>query len=220
MVSNRRGCLVISRLSRSLLTVVALILIVGILQPLAFGNPQKQDAQSKQIEVRLTPKKESIRAGEALEVRVDIWNVGTNELFIEKGVYEACTHSPLSLYLESRPLLKVEGPEMACAGDCLDDPTETITNRLVEHWIPLPVGHSYGAIVRMEPDFFPQLRTPGSWLLHGTYSSDGDLTKSFCLNPVILNREQIERLPYRGWKGKQNTNIVRIEVLDRMNRSN
>src|SRR5271154_7448992 len=135
---------------------LALAFCFGVSVATGFAGTEDQPKPDHQIEVRLRSKTTTVQVGETLEIRVEIRNVGNKELFIEKNVYDACTRSPLSLYLESRPPLKVQGPGMACAADCLDDPTETITNRLLERWISLPVGHFYGAAVRMDPDFFPE----------------------------------------------------------------
>jgi|HubBroStandDraft_2_1064218.scaffolds.fasta_scaffold147269_1 hypothetical protein len=87
MVSNKRGCLLKAYHSPSLVSVVALFLTLGVFQALGFGNPPTQDTEGKKIELRLIPKKKSIKVGEVLEVRVEIWNVGSKPLFIEKAIY-------------------------------------------------------------------------------------------------------------------------------------
>jgi hypothetical protein len=178
-----------------------------------FANSEAAQEAPKQIEIRLTPKAQTIRVGETLEVRVEIWNVGRKEVFIEKSLYEPCMRSPLSFYLDGGPPLNLQEPGQACAADCLDDPGETITSRLVKRWVSLPPGHFYGTSVQLDPAFFPQLRTPGRWNLHGRYSSDGELTSSVCMNNIVLDREQTEKLPYKSWKGEEDANIVRIEVV-------
>jgi|HubBroStandDraft_6_1064221.scaffolds.fasta_scaffold04720_8 hypothetical protein len=198
---------------------VILFLALSILRaasgPYAFGNLGNQTETSEQIEIRLTPTRKTIRAGEALEVRVEIQNVGKTELFIEKSIYQPCMYSPLSFYLDNGPPLSPQARAGGCAGDCLDDPKETITNRLAKHWIALPVGHFYGAVVRLDPGFFPELQTSGHWDLRGRYRSGGDLSSSFCvnLNHSTADIEPTEKLPYRAWKGEEDTNTVRIEVV-------
>src|SRR5271154_4445871 len=67
--------------SALLVTVAALISILGVFQPLAFGNSQEQEIKDIQIEVRLIPKQRSIEVGEVLEVRVEIRNVSSKPLF-------------------------------------------------------------------------------------------------------------------------------------------
>jgi hypothetical protein len=198
--------------SRLLVTVVTLILMLGMLQPLAFGDPQ--DAESKQIEVRLIPKKKSIKVGEVLEVRVEIWNVGSTPLFIEKAIYDLCIPSPLSLRLELGPPMKPQAVG-GCASDCIYNGKDSFAKRLVYRWTTLPSGDFYGTVVSMHPDSFPQLNTPGRWPLHGTYKSIGNLSSSPCwdMAPIPDNEDQIKGLPYEAWQGEVDTNTVWIEVV-------
>jgi hypothetical protein len=197
-----------------LVTVVALFLTLGVFQPLASGNPQTQDTESKQIEVRLIPKKKSINVGEALEVRVEIWNIGSKPLFIEKDIYELCGGSPLSLRLELGPAMKPQA-RPGCASDCVYTAKDSFARRLVYLWTSLPKGDFYGTVVTMDPEFFPELKTPGRWRLRGTYKSVGGLSSSHCFDsaPIADNDEQIKGLPYEAWQGEVDTNTVWIEVL-------
>ena len=198
-----------------LVIVVAQFLTLGVFQPLAFGDPQTQDNKGKQIEVRLVPKKKSIKVGEVLEVRVEIWNVGSKPLFIEKAIYELCgPTSPLSLRLELGPPMKPQGG-FGCAGDCAYTAKDSFARRLVYRWTTLPPGDFYGTVVAMNPDSFPQLNTPGRWRLRGTYKSVGNLSSSPCwdLAPIPDKEEQIKGLPYEAWQGELGTNTAWIEVV-------
>jgi hypothetical protein len=177
------------------------------------ANPQTPEKANTQIEVKISPKTRVVNAGEELEVQVEIWNVGTQEVFIEKRVYSLSSHSPLTLRLELGPPLK-PGKGFNGAADCADNPKEDFTSRLIGRWIPLPVGHFYGVVVRMDPDSFPQLQTPGRWRLRGDYKSDGDLSSSICvIHPTPLDPEEVARLPYKAWQGEEETNTVWINVL-------
>jgi hypothetical protein len=181
--------------------------------PLAFANFKAQGEPTKQIEVKLTPKSKTVRVGESLEVRVEVWNVGSEELFIEKRIYEPCIGSPLSFSLVGGPPLNLQGLGAGCAADFGGAPRESPTTRLLERWVSLPVGHFYGTVVRLFPDFFPQLWRPGQWYLHGTYSSEGDLLSSVALNHVPSIPDQTAMFPYKGWKGEEEANVVQIEVV-------
>jgi len=197
------------RIAQALVPVVFALMLAphGIREPLpAQGN-------NRQIEVRISAKSRVIKAGQPLELRVEIRNVGNAELFIEKDIYQPCSHSPLTLSLDLGPPLKPGLERLACAADCIDDPKVSFANRLVERWISLPAGHFYGAVVSIDPDFFPELKTPGRWRLRGKYSSGGDLTSSICLSPVPLDRHLTDALPYKAWKGQEETNVVWIRVL-------
>lgn len=212
-MSNRRGCLVKAHRS-PLLVVVALFLTLGMSRPLAFGNPQTQDAEGKQIGVRLIPEKRSIKVGEVLRVRVEIWNVGFKPLFIEKSIYDLCGPSPLSLRLESGPPMKPQAGH-GCASDCIYTAKDSFASRLLYFWTSLPEGDFYGTVVAMQPEVFPQLKTPGRWRLRGTYKSVGGLSSSHCFDsaPIADNEEQIKGLPYEAWQGEVDTNTVWIEVV-------
>jgi len=168
-----------------------------------------------QIEVRLIPKRRTIKAGEPLEVRVEIWNVSTQPLFIRKNIFELCGDSPLSLRLELGPPLKPGTLGHGCAADCLYQPEDSFAKRLLIFWAILPLQDFYGTVVYLDPDTFPQLNTPGRWRLRGTYKSRGDLSSSFCFDPTPLpdNAEQVKRLPYEAWQGQVDTNTIWIEVV-------
>jgi hypothetical protein len=198
--------------SRLLATIVTSLLAL-VFQSSSLGNPQTKYTESKQVEVRLIPKRKAIKAGEALEVRVEIWNVGRRPVFITKAIFDLCGVSPLSLRLELGPPIKPQ-PGHGCASDCIYNGEDSFARRLVDHWTTLPSGDFYGTIVVMDPDSFPQLNTPGRWRLRGTYQSTRDLSSSLCLDPAPLpdNNEQIKRLPYEAWQGAVNTNTVWIVV--------
>jgi hypothetical protein len=159
-------------------------------------------------------KKKAIKVGEALEVRVEIWNVGPKPLFIKNAIFDLCGLSPLSLRLELGPPMKPQ-PGHGCASDCIYDAEDSFARRFVYHWTTLPPGDFYGTVVAMDPDSFPQLNTPGRWRLRGTYKSTGDLSSSLCFDPAPLpdNKEQIKRLPYEAWQGAVDTNTIWIEVV-------
>lgn len=180
----------------------------------AVGNPQTADQDKKQIEVRISPKTKVTRVGEGLELRVEIWNVGSNPLFIEKAIYELCRQSPLSFRLELGPPVKPQ-PGLGCAADCIYSAKDSFARRLVYQWTTLPQKNFYGTVVALDPDSFPQLNTPGRWRLRGTYQSRGGLSLSPCFDtaPIRDNEEQIKGLPYGAWQGAVETNTVWIEVL-------
>jgi hypothetical protein len=193
---------------------VLILAVLGLmLAPYGIGNARTRKEESNQIEVRISSKTKTIRVGETLELQVEIWNVGDKQLFIEKDIYQLCSHSPLSLNLDLGPPLE-PGPGHGCAGDCMDDPRASFASRLVQQWISLPVRHFYGTVVHMDPDVFPQLKMPGRWRLRGEYKSNGDLSSSFCVfSPTPLDRQLTQKLPYKAWRGEAATNIVWVEVV-------
>jgi hypothetical protein len=216
-VLNRRGCRLNAHHSPLLVTVVAQILTLGVFQPLLFGDPQTQDTESKQIEVKIIPTKKSIRVGDVLKVRVEIWNVSSKTYFIEKAIYEMCGPiSPLSFRLDLGPPMKPQtGPGEACAADCGYTAKDSFAERLVDRWISLPPGNFYGKEVALYPAIFPQLKTPGRWRLSGIYKSMGDLSSSHCFDtaPIPDIKEQIKGLHSEAWQGWVDANTAWIEVV-------
>jgi hypothetical protein len=185
------------------------------------ATPQTQAETNRQLEVRLTPLKKATRAGQPLEVRVEIRNISPATFFVEKAIYESCgPFSPLSLRLELGPPMK---PQLGhgCASDCIWDSKDTFARKLVTAWTSLPAGNFYGTVISMNPDEFPQLNTPGRWRLRGTYKSTGDLSTEYCfdIHPVPNNKELIEDLPYKARRGQVDTNTVWIEILPRVDSS-
>jgi hypothetical protein len=210
------GCLLNAHRSSLLVTVVTLISMLGVFQPLAFANPQAQDTKDAQVEVRLIPKKKSIKVGDVLQVRVEIWNVGTKSFFIEKEIYNLCVAAPLSLRLDLGPPMKPQtGPGRGCAGDCVYTAKDSFARRLVGRWTVLSPGDFYGTDISVYPDSFPQLYTPGRWRLGGTYKSIGNLSSSPCWDtaPIPDNAEQIKGLGLEAWQGEVDTNTVWINVV-------
>jgi hypothetical protein len=86
---------------------------------------------------------------------------------------------------------------------------------LTKYWIPLPPGHFYGRVVKMYPDSFPKLDKRGRYLLKAEYFCIGFPTEGINgrgMNGLELDPEQSARLPFKAWKGKIESNSVRIEV--------
>jgi hypothetical protein len=199
------------------LSICLSLLWLSALQPVVAQKflAQTQESQ-QQLEVKLIPKKKAIKAGEALVVRVEIWNVGNRPVFVEQAVYGWCTHSPLYIWLDSGPPMKPQtGEGMGCAADCVHSSKETFAQRLVDEWTALTPGNFYGRDVTMDPEQFPQLKTPGRWRLGGTYVSRGGLSSSVCFyfGPVPDYSDEIKGLPFQAWEGQVETNRTWIEVV-------
>jgi hypothetical protein len=168
---------------------------------------QESKAGEASIELRLTVQKKVIRPGGSVEVRVEIWNIGSREIFVGQNFDSPSNISELSLHLEGG----VEPPSEigATASDSLRDPN--FASVLSKYWIPLPSGHFYGRVVNMYPDSFPKLDNRGRYRLRAEYFCLGFPT-SGGINGLELDPEQSARLPYKAWKGKIESNSVWIEV--------
>ena len=171
------------------------------------GGAGQSDRPISEMQLRLTPKTRTVRAGDELEVRAEIWNVGAKALFIERNIYEPCADSPLQLRFEGPTPMQEQAPGVGCASDCMDDPKQPFASRLTQRWILLSAGDFYGTTIRLDSKSFPQLHTPGRWLLHGSYKSDGNLSASFCVNNLTLDPQEVEKLSSRAWKGQSEASV-------------
>jgi hypothetical protein len=168
---------------------------------------QESKAGDASIELKLSVQKKVIRPGGSLEVRVEIWNTGSRDIFVGQNLDSPGSISELSLRLEGG--VEPSGETAGVAGDSLRDPD--FVRVLSKYWIPLPPGHFYGRVVKMYPDSFPKLDKRGRYRLRAEYSCIGFPT-SGGINGLELDPEQSARLPFKAWKGKIESNSVWIEV--------
>jgi hypothetical protein len=199
----------------ALLTCPALLLsflfLNSTLLPSGLQGTQESKAGEPSIELRLSVQKKVIRPGGSLEVRVEIWNTGSRDIFVGQNLDSHGSISELSLRLEGG--VEPSGETAASAGDSLNDPN--FASVLTKYWIPLPPGHFYGRVVKMYPDSFPKLDKRGSYRLKAEYFCIGFPTEGINgrgMNGLELDPEQSARLPFKAWKGKVESNSVRVEV--------
>jgi hypothetical protein len=172
---------------------------------------QESKAGEASIELRLSVQKKVIRPGGSLEVRVEIWNTGSRDIFIGQNLDRWGSISELSLHLEGG--VEPHGETAGVAGDSLNDPN--FASVLTKYWLPLPPGHFYGRVVKMYPDSFPKLDKRGRYRLKAEYSCIGFPTEGINgrgMNGRELDPEQSAKLPFKAWKGKIESNSVPIVV--------
>lgn len=78
--------------------------------------PRPPADSTTKIEVRLTPEKTVIRPGETLSLRVEIWNVGTDDVLIAQKVDATYGNSDLRLFLEYVDMDPIEFPGLRKTG--------------------------------------------------------------------------------------------------------
>jgi hypothetical protein len=78
----------------------ALLLSLLFLNSSGLQGDQESKAGKASIELRLSVQKKVIRPGGSLEVRVEIWNIGSRDIFIGKNFEPPNAISELSLHLE------------------------------------------------------------------------------------------------------------------------
>jgi hypothetical protein len=186
---------------------VTLILFWG-----AFGaaqNAVQEDKQTPRIEVKISPLINKIAVDGTLRLRVEIWNVGKQDVFICKKfsgtVFEFC-----ELRFTFDPSSQSKGS--ASAGTCLSCGHEDFLPALIRDWVSIPTQHFYGSIVELTPSKYPELTKPGHYTIRGRFSSDGLLGEQY-YNSLTRFPKEIAALPATSFQGEVNTNSIEIDVV-------
>lgn len=149
-----------------------------------------------------------IRSGERLKLRVELWNVGTNDVIIAQNIRETFGNSELRLFLETDSL---RDNEPIAVADGIPEPNPDFEKTFVTNWLTLNRAHFYGTYVYMDPIEFPRLRKPGHYRVGAEYYSRG-ISSTAGWNGGYLIQEDVDKLPLPALKGTINSNIVRIQV--------
>jgi len=64
------------------------------------GNPKNPSDSSPKIEVKLIPEKSAISPGETLKLKVEIWNVGADDILIAQNINATFGNSILRLFVK------------------------------------------------------------------------------------------------------------------------
>jgi hypothetical protein len=191
----------------------ALIALVTLLSPILAtaqtGNPGSTGESSPRIEVKLVPDKNVIRPGETLKIKVEIWNVGADDIIIAQNIDATFGNSDLELFLEVGSIL--QAPIMRSVGDGFPDRNPDLARTFVRNWLTLNKAHYYGTYIYMDPINYPQLRKPGRYRIRAEYSSRG-VSSVPGWNGGWLKQEDIDKLPFKAWNGTVNSNFVSVQV--------
>ncbi len=191
----------------------ALLTLITFLSPI-LANTQAERSRSTtesspKIELKIMPEKSVIRAGETLKVKVEIWNVGNDDIIIAQNIDATYGNSELELFLEVGSNL--QGAAMRSVGDLIPDANPDLANTFVKNWLTLNKHHYYGTVVFMDPINYPQLGKAGRYRIRAEYSSRG-VSAIPGWNGGWLKQEDIDKLPFKDWKGTVNSNFVSIQV--------
>jgi hypothetical protein len=160
------------------------------------------------IEVRLTPEKTVISPGETLKLKVEIWNVGADDILIAQKVDATFGNSVLRLFLETGSKRETSTGPIA---DSIPEPDPDFEKTFVTNWLTLNKGHFYGTYVDMDPIEFPELRKIGRYKVGAEYYSRG-ISATPGWNGGYLKQADIDKLPFTAWQGRIDSNLVRIQV--------
>jgi hypothetical protein len=194
---------------------VALVILLVVFSPRAASaqdiNPSSTHKSAPNVQLRLIPETATIRPGERLKLRVELWNVGSDDVIIAQKVDATFGNSQLQFFLEAGSLREA-GPGMAADG--IPEPNPDFEKTFVTNWLTLNHGHFYGTYVYLDPIDFPHLRKEGHYGVRAEYYSRG-ISSTPGWNGGYLRQEDVDKLPLQSLTGTIDSNVVRIRVASR-----
>jgi len=192
--------------------ITVLVALLSILvATVGMGYPTTCGDSTPKIEVRLIPEKSVICPGETLRLRVEIWNVGADDIFIAQKVDATYGNSILRLFLKAGSKLETSRGPIA---DRIPEPDPDFEKTFATNWLTLNKAHYYGTYVDMDSIEFPDLSKTGHYTVGAEYYSRG-ISSTPGWNGGYLKQEDIDKLPFKAWKGTIDSNLVTVQVRPR-----
>jgi len=189
-----------------------LVGLVALLSPIVAivqtSSPRSSGNSTPKIELRLVPEKSTIRPGETLKLKIELWNIGSDDVIVAQHVGSKFGNSELRLFLEKGPIREAGTGLFA---DGIPEPGPDFEKTFVKNWLTLNRGHFYGTYVYMDPIEYPHLRKPGQYEIRAEYVSRG-ISSTPGWNGGYLKQQDVENLPLSALKGTISSNTVRIRV--------
>jgi hypothetical protein len=190
--------------------------LVGVMIVACFSEPvrptlhQAQTKNEQSLIVKIVPIKTVVFSGENVDLRVEVWNEGSDEVFIGKNLgYPSDSTGGVELFVEHNS--RLDRSMNKSAGDYIVDLKTPFASLVTSHFIALAPGHFYGQVVSMDPGDFPRIKIPGRYLIKGEYIAGGFYGGGEG-NPLQGHEAEIKTLPYKAWEGRVDTNSVWMEV--------
>jgi len=163
------------------------------------------------LTVRLVSLKEVYKLGDPVQLRIEIENVGPTPIYVgnEIPTHDWLYHLDLNVTDTDGKVsnkLHFFHPQMP------DVPQESDIIALTKRWLVLQPGYFYGTIVQINPEFFESMRKPGEYWIQGIYSCEG-IEANVSYNQLARSPAFVEQLPYRSWKGRVQTNAVKVRIV-------
>jgi hypothetical protein len=186
-------------------------------KPAAVLGTQEQIRSGEDLEVKISPLRSVVGLDRTLQLRIEIWNIGTQDLLVCKDF----VLGPCGLRLSFDPVAKVK--HSVSSADCVpyewipnasQAKAEDFANTLVKDWVSIPPRHFYGATIELDPAAYPELAVVGRYRISGRYSSGGPL-QEHCYYKLRAFSKQVAGLPAKSWRGAVDTNSVVIRVTAR-----
>jgi hypothetical protein len=191
---------------------LVLVALVALLSPIIANvqkpNPRNSNDSSPKIELKLVLEKATIRPGERVKLRVELWNLGPEDVIIAQNLDSTFGNSTLGLILGAGFGEETSGS----IGDRFPEPGQPdFEKTFVTNWLTLNKNHFYGTYVFMDPIEFPHLRKPGQYKVRAQYISRG-ISSTPGWNGGYLKQEDVEKLPLSALKGTISSNTVTVQV--------
>lgn len=181
-------------------------------------NARVQAKQVRDLEIKISAEKSVVDSGEPVQLRIEIWDIGTQDVLVCKELISG----PCDLRISFDPPAKVE--HAGTAGDCAPyestahppSQAEEFANVLVKDWVSIPPKHFYGSTIELDSRNYPELRVPGRYRISGIFSSGGPLNQP-CYYKMRGFSKEVAGLPAVSWHGTLETNSVSVRVIGKKN---
>ena len=173
------------------------------------ASPGRAITSTPKLELRLTPERTTIHPGEKLKLRVEIWNLSSEDIIVAQNIDATFGNSVLHLYLEGNSVREIQPYGI---GDGVPDPNPDFEKTFVTNWLTLNRGHFYGTYMYLDPVEFPRLRKKGHYTVRAEYWSRG-ISSIPGWNGGYLKQEDVAKLPLPAFAGNLNSNEVAIQVV-------
>ena len=124
--------------------VALLALLSLIIASVQTSSPRITNDSTPKIELKLVPEKATIRPGERLKLKVELWNMGSDDVIVAQHIDSKYGNSELRLFLERGPIREA-GTGLAVDG--IPKPDPDFERTFVTNWLTLNRGHFYGTYV-------------------------------------------------------------------------
>ena len=176
---------------------LAFVIVQLILVGLAFQSSsfsQSSTAEASSLQLHLSAEQTRFRIGETIPLRIEIENLGTQDVFIANY-----TDAPSSLLLSIRDVSGKVYPDEEMSGS-------HIQSAFNEWWTRVSVLHFYGINQKINTTSHPFLTKQGKYRITAKYVSKGGKTPA---------NVQWGIPSYTVWAGEIESNMIEIEVLPR-----
>ena len=188
---------------------------------LVFANVLICNAQSPEVTLNESPKvtaalslpKSIYRAGEPIQVKLEVSNKGETSVLIANEISMSTTVQPSHVDFV---LVDHRGNDVPAGFFALDSWGPKVVSSpgiaFLESFLVLRPGYSLTKVFKLDTQLFRGLSQPGTFSLYALYSSNG-LSYPPALGVIGVTETDVKLLPFVAWSGKIRTNTVLFKVL-------